>query len=288
MAISSPPSRSFLIRRPGQSQLFREVLEEGVCALEMVWIPPGRFWMGSPSEEPERQESEGPQHLVQLQGFFLARTPITQAQWRTVASWQPEEGAPRWEQELEPEPSSLFHGDEWPVSEVNWFDAMEFCRRLRQRTGRNYTLPSEAQWEYACRAGTITPFHFGATISPQLASYDSSKAYAESPAGAARSEPSRVASYPANAWGLHDMHGNVWEWCLDHWHPTYQGAPEDGSAWNDAQAQENPYRLLRGGSWYNDPRGCRSASRGDAHPDSVFDSLGFRVCCLPQDQLLDP
>jgi formylglycine-generating enzyme required for sulfatase activity len=174
------------------------------------------------------------------------------------------------------------------VSEVNWFDAMEFCRRLRERTGRNYTLPSEAQWEYACRAGTTTPFHFGATISPQLASYDSSEAYAEGPTGAARSESSWVASYPANAWGLHDMHGNVWEWCLDHWHPTYQGAPEDGSAWNDAQAQEHADRLLRGGSWGFGPRLCRSAYRYFIHPDFANFNLGFRVCCLPQDQLLDP
>jgi formylglycine-generating enzyme required for sulfatase activity len=287
MASSSPPRQRFLIRRPGQCQLFREPLGEDL-ELEMVWIPPGRFWMGSPPEEPERDESEGPQHLVQLQGFFLGRTPITQAQWRVVAGWRPAEGQPRWERELETEPASVFQGDDWPVVEMNWFDAMEFCRRLQQRTGRNYTLPSEARWEYACRAGTTTPFHFGATISPQLASYNASMAYAEGPTGAARSESSVVAKYPANAWGLHDMHGNVWEWCLDHWHPSYQGAPSDGSAWIDPAAEETAQRLLRGGSWCSFPRLCRSAGRSYFFPGNANFNVGFRVCCLPQGPVLDP
>ncbi|MFM9103283.1 MAG: formylglycine-generating enzyme family protein, partial [Cyanobium sp.] len=251
-------------------------------SLTMLWIPPGRFWMGSPAEEAERSEDEGPQHLVQLQGFFLAQTPITQAQWRSVAQWQPLRGEKPWAVKLNPEPSR-FKGDHRPVETVSWHEAMEFCRRLSQRTGRRYTLPSEAQWEYACRAGTTTPFHFGETISTKLANYDGNHAYADGPEGEYRKETTDVGTFPANAWGLHDMHGNVWEWCADHWHSSYEGAPEDGSPWLDANAKEDEYRLLRGGSWVNHPRNCRSAYRLNRLPGLRLYFIGFRVCCLPQD-----
>jgi formylglycine-generating enzyme required for sulfatase activity len=228
---------------------------------------------------------------VQLQGFFLGRMPITQAQWRAVEGWQPLEGESPWERELKPDPSH-FTGDDWPVENVSWHDSREFCRRLSKRTGRSYTLPSEAQWEYACRAGSTTPFHFGATISPKLASYDASIAYAEGPTGPARNEPKWVASYPANPWGLNDMHGNVWEWCLDHWHDSYaegdEKAPSDGSAWMKQTAEEGENRLLRGGSWNLNPRYCRSAYRGNGRPGRTDISIGFRVCCLPQGPVLDP
>jgi formylglycine-generating enzyme required for sulfatase activity len=258
-----------------------------VPTLTMLWIPPGRFWMGSPPSEPERRESEGPQHLVQLQGFFLAQTPITQLQWRTVAQWKPGKGDPAWQRELNPSPSR-FNGDQRPVERVSWNDATEFCRRLSQRTGRVYTLPSEAQWEYACRAGTTTPFHFGTTISTELANYDGRQAYADGPVGEYRQQTTDVASFPANAWGLHDMHGNVREWCADHWHANYVGAPEDGRPWLEENAPEGKARLLRGGSWVHNPRSCRSAYRNWDHPDSRNDFWGFRVCCLPQDLLLYP
>ena len=164
---------------------------------------------------------------------------------------------------------------------------MEFCRRLSQRTARHYTLPSEAQWEYACRAGTTTPFHFGETISAELANYDARKVYGDSEKGEYRQQTTEVASFPANPWGLHDMHGNVWEWCLDHWHYSYEGAPEDGSAWLNEDAnksQDQNWRLLRGGSWLIGPRSCRSACRFiGARPDDRGRNFGFRVCCLPQD-----
>jgi formylglycine-generating enzyme required for sulfatase activity/RES domain-containing protein len=264
----------------------------GELALEMVPIPAGEFLMGSPEDEPGRWDDEGPQHRVRLTPFSLARTPITQAQWRQVARWQPAPGDPPWERELNPEPY-FFKGDlpedNWrpeddrrPVESVKWFDAQEFCRRLSRRSGRTYTLPSESQWEYACRAGTTTPYAFGTTLSLRQANV-------------ASSGTTEVGSFPANAWGLHDMHGNVWEWCLDHWHHGYEGAPSDGSAWLSSTEQQNPSstkpvknviddsepRLLRGGSWFLNPGYCRSAYRFHFRPGLAFDFVGFRVVCLP-------
>jgi formylglycine-generating enzyme required for sulfatase activity len=286
----------FLLTHRRRAEGFREVLgpkaDDAAPSLTMLWIPPGRFWMGSPEDEPERRSGEGPQHLVQLQGFFLSQTPITQAQWRQVAQWRPIKGEGVWTQKLNPNPSH-FKGDQRPVEQVSWEDAMEFCRRLSQRTGRRYTLPSEAQWEYACRAGTITPFHFGSTISTKLANYNDNEVYGDGTKGNFRQQTTDVASFPANPWGLHDMHGNVWEWCADHYYGNYEGAPEDGRAWIDEEAKDNKNetksRLLRGGSWYGFPRYCRSAGRGNDHPayrdlpGDRYDCFGFRVCCLPQD-----
>jgi formylglycine-generating enzyme required for sulfatase activity len=164
---------------------------------------------------------------------------------------------------------------------------MAFCQRLRLRTGKNYTLPSEAQWEYACRAGTTTPFHFGDTISTKLANYNGNQIYGNSEKGEYRQQTTDVDSFPANPWGLHDMHGNVWEWSADHWHDNYQEAPEDGSAWIDEEAKDVKItakrRVLRGGSWLDVPRICRSAYRGSNRPGNRNDGIGFRVCCLPQD-----
>jgi formylglycine-generating enzyme required for sulfatase activity len=250
----------------------------------MMWIPPGRFWMGSPSgEKLWGDDNESPQHLVELQGFFLSQTPITQAQWREVAMWQPSDRE-QWGRELNTAPShfqgkaaQLFEGetstDQRPVDQVSWFDAAEFCNRLSQRTGRSYTLPSEAQWEYACRAGSTTPSHFGVTITPELANY-----------GRGRTTP--VGLFPANDWGLHDMYGNVWEWCTDHWFDNYTGAPSDGNPWLDPQALEGAERVMRGCCYGNGPQGFRSALRFHGQPGNVDIGLGFRVVCLPQSPLL--
>jgi formylglycine-generating enzyme required for sulfatase activity len=279
----------FLLTHRRRARGYREPLlpspprqgpQDETLNITMLWIPPGRFWMGSAASEMGREESEGPQHLVQLQGFFLAQTPITQAQWRVVAQWQPREGEPPWERSLAPEPSR-FQGDQWPVEGVSWDDANEFCRRLSRRSGRTYALPSEAQWEYACRAGTTTPFHFGETISSELANYDATASYGEGPKGEYREQTTEVASFPANAWGLHDMHGNVWEWCADHWHDNHEGAPEDGRAWVDEKAGEDERRLLRGGSWFDLPGRCRSAYRGRWRRDGRDHSVGFRLCGFP-------
>jgi formylglycine-generating enzyme required for sulfatase activity len=203
---------------------------------------------------------------VRLEGFFMGQTPITQAHWRAVAIWEPREGE-RWERELKPAPSR-FPGesarlaggepntDQRSVEQVSWHDAMEFCSRLSQRTGRTYTLPSEAQWEYASRAGSTTPFAFGETITTDLANYDGSS-YGDGPRGENRQQTTPVGSFPANAWGLQDMHGNVWEWCRDAWHGSYEEAPSDGSAWQEPGAGRNVQRLLRGSSVFRLPWSCR-------------------------------
>jgi formylglycine-generating enzyme required for sulfatase activity len=252
----------------------------GECvALTMVAIPPGRLVMGSPPDEAERRDNEGPQHLVELEGFWMGQTPISQAQWRQVMGTNPSE----------------FQGDrtdrdQRPVERVSWEESMAFCAMLRERTGRHYSLPSEAQWEYACRAGTTTPFHCGATLISELANFDASSTYGAAPKGVVRRETSQQDQFPANRWGLLDLHGNVWEWCLDEWHSSYDGAPKDGRAWLERQGSSRREpdgrrgaRLLRGGSWYLNPRGCRSADRYNYRPDYRGNFIGFRVCCLPQD-----
>jgi formylglycine-generating enzyme required for sulfatase activity len=251
--------------------------------MDMVRIRAGQFLMGSPPEEAGRDDDEGPQHEVNLQAFLMSRNPITQAQWRAVAQWERKEC----EEELNPDPVAglpeRFRGDDKPVVNVTWNEAMTFCRRLQLGTGKHYTLPSEAQWEYACRAGTTTPFAFGETLSSELANYDATGTYANGPKGEYRQQLTPVGMFPANAWGLQDMHGNVWEWCLDHWHDSYEGAPTDGRAWVDGEGlegeQSGKERLLRGGSWFNRPRLCRSACRSGGLPDACGYDGGFRVCC---------
>jgi len=181
--------------------------------IPLVRIPAGEFLMGSADSDCQAYADEKPQHLVKVPAFDMGRTPVTQAQWRVVAA------LPQVERSLNPDPS-YFKGDDHPVEQVSWYDAMEFCARLSKATGRHFTLPSEAQWEYACRAGTKTTYNWGDTITPNDANF---KGDSTTPVG----------RYPANAWGLHDKHGNVWEWCLDEWHDSYEGAPTDGSAWGD-------------------------------------------------------
>ncbi len=253
-----------------QAQYFIENLGSGV-SLEMVAIPGGAFLMGSPETQKERPNTGTPQHKVTVKPFFMGRYPVTQAQWRVVAA------LPKVRRELTPNPSN-FKGDNRPVEQVNWYDAVEFCARLSRKTGREYRLPSEAEWEYACRARTTTPFHFGETITTDLANYNGDYTYGAGSKGKYRQETTPVGSFRvANAFGLYDMHGNVWEWCADHWHHNYQGAPADGSAWLDDN--DNRSRLRRGGSWYDNPRNCRSAYRFGSVADGRDTSFGFRVVC---------
>ncbi|WP_228053754.1 AAA-like domain-containing protein [Nodosilinea sp. LEGE 07298] len=220
-----------ITRELRDAELYEEPLGEEIT-LSMVAIPGGSFVMGSPKDEPSRQSREGPQRWVQVPRFYMGRYPVTQRQWEFVAA------LPRVQQDLASDPSH-FKGVYRPVERVSWFDAMEFCARLSIYTGREYRLPSEAEWEYACRANTTTPFHFGETLSPELANYSCSENYNDGPRGDHIGETNQVGRFGVdNAFGLSDMHGNVWEWCLDHYHSSYEGAPTDGSAWIDEGAEE--------------------------------------------------
>jgi eukaryotic-like serine/threonine-protein kinase len=263
---------------------FEESLGDGVI-LNMVAIPGGTFLMGSPEIEEGHEDIESPQHSVTIAPFHMGKFAVTQAQYQAVVGNNP----------------AHFKGKKRPVENVSWNDAIAFCQKLSKKTGNHYRLPSEAEWEYACRAGTTTSFHFGETITSNLMNFNGYYAYGSVfdeiitsdlvkfdrygayssvlLAGGYRARTVEVGSFPPNGFGLYDMHGNVWEWCADHWHDNYQGAPIDGSAWIDKNAETSAWRVLRGGSWDNAPRFCRSASRSD--PDAGFRSYlnGLRVVC---------
>ncbi len=283
------PRGEIIEREIKQAQHFTETLQspsptlKGVggdaLTLDLVAIPGNTFLMGSTPGE--GYDSEKPQHEVTVQSFFMGKYPVTQAQWRTVAA------LPKVNRDLKPEPS-YFKGDNRPVERVSWYDASEFCDRLTRQTGKPYRLPSEAEWEYACRGGTTTPFHFGETITSELANYNGEAIYGAEPKGTYRGKTTQVGSFSvANAFGLYDMHGNVWEWCADHFHDNYDGAPTDASAWLSVNDNDNRYRLLRGGSWDLIPEFCRSASRYRYSPD-CHDGIGFRVVCGPARRTLSP
>ncbi len=253
-------------------QYFREQLGNDV-ELDMILVPGDSFLMGSPETKAERSDSESPQHPVTVKSFFLGRYPITQEQWRIVAETYEHVKI----KDLNPQPSN-FKGAKRPVEQVNWYEAKEYCDRLAKRFKRPYRLPTEAEWEYACRAGTTTPFYFGSTLSTKLANYDGDYIYGNGVKGENRGETTPVDNFEiANAWGLCDMHGNVWEWCKDHWHDNYNDAPEDGSAWltDDEEAR----RIVRGGSWTYNPWYCRSAYRNYINPSYRLSFIGFRLAC---------
>jgi formylglycine-generating enzyme required for sulfatase activity len=264
----------------------------------MLYIPEGEYWMGSPKDEKERYDDESPQHKVKISPFFMGQTPITEAQWRFVSN------LPKEHQELNPNPSD--NGDDHPVVNVNWQDVIEFCARLSRYTRRNYRLPSEAECEYACRALPLEkqslqnqkskiknslPFHFRETITSNLANYNGSVIYQEEPEGKYKGNTTPVGTFKPNTFGLYDMHGNVWEWCLDPWHGDYKTAPTDGRVWDEENENDNRYQnvlnnldkliedkrshVVRGGSWDFAPRNCRSAARD--FNDSRNDNIGFRV-----------
>jgi formylglycine-generating enzyme required for sulfatase activity len=277
-AMATSPTSFSLHRYKRTNKSYSEDLGDDV-KLALMQIPAGEFMMGAPEDELESQDKERPQHLVRVAQFYMGRFPVTQAQWRVVAK------SDRMERDLDPDPSR-FKGDNRPIERVSWEDAQEFCQRLSTKTNRDYRLPSEAQWEYACRAGTTTPFHFGETISAELASYrtsvkyDGRIKYDGRSTDQYRGETIAVGSFPANDWGLCDMHGNVLEWCEDNWHENYEGAPIDGSAWLESSLQGDS-RLLRGGSWSGVPGYCRSASRFFNVRDGRNFNFGFRVVCVP-------
>jgi formylglycine-generating enzyme required for sulfatase activity len=227
-----------------------------VTAPSMIAIPGGHFTMGSPPDEPGRWDDEGPQRQVSVPPFAIAETEVTFAQWDACVDdggcggyWLDDEGWGR--------------GDR-PVVNVSWEDAQRYVAWLNTKLeGEPYRLPSEAEWEYAARAGTLTRFAFGDEISSSEANFDGNIG-----------KTTEVGSYPANAWGLFDMHGNVWEWVEDCWHDNYEAAPTDGSAWLEADGGDCSSRVRRGGSWGNTPWFLRSAYRVWNDPDSGTTSSG--------------
>jgi formylglycine-generating enzyme required for sulfatase activity len=241
-----------------RAEYFAENLGSGVI-LEMVAIPDGTFMMGLLDSEEGYSSDESPQHRVTVAPFFMGKYPITQEQYESVMGKNP----------------SRFKGKKRPVENVSWHQANDFCQKLSQKTGKKYRLPSEAEWEYACRAGTTTPFHFGETITTDVANYHGNSTYGSASKGVYRQETTDVGSFSANNFGLYDMHGNVWEWCADPWHENYNGAPTDGSIWESGG--DNTRRPLRGGSWYDLPWDCRGAARVRGLPDVRFTIYGFRV-----------
>ncbi|MBI4853574.1 MAG: SUMF1/EgtB/PvdO family nonheme iron enzyme [Acidobacteria bacterium] len=256
-----------------QNRYFVEELDQKNY-LEMVYIPKGIFLMGSPDYEIGHSSDESPLHEVNIEPFYISKTTITQAQWRVVASW------PKVKRKLSLDPSHS-KGDKFPVEQVSWEEAMEFCARLSEKTGRVFRLPSEAEWEYACRAGTTTPFSLGDTITTDLVNYNGNMPYAQGPKGVFRRHTVEVANMVvANAFGLFDMHGNVWEWCLDTYQSSYENAPNDGKEWQIESSTGMGWKVLRGGAWNVGSANCRSASRFKLIPDIKPHYVGFRVVVI--------
>ena len=266
----------------GKSEWFRD----HPLAPEMAIIPKGQFLMGSPAGEEGRYDNEGPQHTVAIKApFALGRFAVTLAEFGAFV-----EATGR----AMPDEIYTFENDKWeirkgrsfrnpgfaqtprhPVVGANWDDAAAYCKWLSGQTGKEYRLPSEAEWEYACRAGKAEPFWWGAAISTDEANYDGNYTYGGGKKGQYRKATVPVESFKPNPWGLYQVHGNVWEWCADSWHENYRGAPEDGSVW---MGGDETRRVLRGGSWRGGPRYLRAAARGGVNTGS---RLGGRVSAWP-------
>jgi eukaryotic-like serine/threonine-protein kinase len=254
-----------LDRPKNSAMIFKEDLGDGISMM-MVKIPAGKFNMGSPGNGKDKEVNETPQHSVTMREFYLGQTLVTQEQWEKIMGTNP----------------SLFKGNnKLPVDSVSWLDAIIFCHKLTIKTGRTYRLPSEAEWEYACRASTKTPFAFGETITPAIANFNGTLPYANASKGEYRKKTTLVKTFPANLFGLYDMHGNLWEWCSDEWIDNYENAPVDGRARGDVNSQ-NPEtkRILRGGSWNYGAKSSRSADRSHVSAHSRRNCFGVRVVAV--------
>jgi formylglycine-generating enzyme required for sulfatase activity len=240
------------------AQQLTEDLGNGI-SLDLILVPSGIFKMGSLHMygNPEEQ----PQHIVSIKSFLMGKFLITQAQWKAVMGKLP----PR-----------RFKGDNLPVERVSWDDAQKFCQRLSEKTGRNYQLPSETQWEYACRAGTSTPFSFGETLTVDVANFNGEHTFRAEPRGFYFHSTNEGGKFPPNTFGLYDMHGNLWEWCADNWLDDYSSSPRDSGSY---QNKDSKYRVARGGSWHEPPSLCRSAARLRALETDADEFMGFRVVC---------
>jgi formylglycine-generating enzyme required for sulfatase activity len=245
------------------AEQFTEDLGHGIN-LEMLVIPAGVFQMGSPRHEGNPDEQ--PQHLVTIKSFMMGKYLITQGQWKAVMGKLP---------------PCRFKGDNLPVERVSWEEAQRFCQRLSKktsgavlRTGRDYHLPSETQWEYACRAGTGTPFSFGETLTVEVANFNGEHTFREEPRGFYFHSTNEGGKFVPNAFGLYDMPGNLWEWCADNWLDDYTSSPRGSSSYQNKDSHE---RVARGGSWHEPPELCRSAARLRVLQSDADEFMGFRV-----------
>lgn len=260
--ISESPIQVTYFDEPYLRQQLRKMLP-----LRMVKIPAGEFLMGSPPTEANREEQEGPQRSLQVPSFYMGAYAITQKQYETVMGNNP----------------SYFTDDQGkdganlPVEQITWQEADAFCKQLSELTGRTYRLPSEAEWEYACRAGTTTPFSFGETLTTEIANFFADFSFTENYEENYRNTPAAADSFWPNDFGLYNMHGNVHEWCADDYHDSYGSAPSDANKWlsNNTQAS----KVMRGGSWFNDIHLCRSAARDKNTQVGRSNASGFRVVC---------
>ena len=264
--------RSFLGSKGGD--------EREVAGIKLCWCPPGRFIMGSPRDEPERRPGEDQAEVTLTKGFWMGKYEVTQGQWKRVIGKLPGELT-----------AELPEGDDFPVGNVNFAEAEEFCRKLTEKAHASgdlpkeweFRLPTEAQWEYACRAGTTTATAFGDKLSSKQANFKG-KPYNGAEEGPSLKRAAKVGSYPANAWGLHDMHGNVFEWCRDWYHLRLPGGvdPDLYSAKASATRNENGSvsRVRRGGCWADEGWPCRSAFRLRFEPERRYDHIGFRVVAV--------
>jgi uncharacterized protein (TIGR02996 family) len=257
-------------RRELESRL-RKLLASGVqpvgpfftnsVGMKFAWIPPGTFMMGNSAKE----VALDPPHQVTLsQGFYLGVHPVTQAAWREVMSKD--------RRRFPGKNPSHFQGADRPVEQVTWSDCQKFLRKLSHRDRKRYRLPTEAEWEYACRAGTTTPFYFGETISTDQANYCGNHIYGAGKKGVDRQETTPVGSFPPNGWGLYDMHGNVREWCSD-----WMGAYPTEAVCDPQGPATGSRRVLRGGSYRDAPSLLRSSSHGSELPEHRVAFEGFRV-----------
>ena len=240
------------------AEQFTEDLGNGM-KLDLITISSGVFQMGSPlnSGSPD----EHPQHFVTIKSFLMGKFLITQGQWKAI---------------LGKLPPCRFKGEQLPVERVSWEDAQKFCKQLSKKSGRDYQLPSETQWEYACRAGTSTPFSFGETITSDIVNFNGEHTFLQEPRGVYHHVTTEGGRFPPNAFGLYDVHGNLWEWCADNWLDDYSTSSRDGSA---SQTRDNRYGVARGGSWHEPPHLCRSASRLRVLQSDADEFMGLRVVC---------
>jgi formylglycine-generating enzyme required for sulfatase activity len=264
-AFGAEPARAIAPFAPGEAGSHQQAWAEHLgtpvqvtnsIGMKLALIPPGRFSMGSPPKEQWHRDDEVLHRVTLTNPFYMATTEVTQRQWKALMGADP----------------SFCTGDDLPVETVTWEQAAEFCRKLSHKEGVKYRLPTEAEWEYSCRAGTATPFHTGETISTDQANYDGNHTYAGGRKGVFRETTTGVGSFAPNAWGLHDMHGNVWEWCAD-WYDDYP----QGEVTDPTGPTKGDRRVFRGGCWINFPAVCRSANRAKVTPVSWHFHLGFRL-----------